>query len=124
MYMHGYEDAPPQLNGFFSKVFKKVFKPALHIGAAVFTGGASIPLSANMLAQEKARKAAQQMADEQAKHDMAVIVANERTATAKVSPAKLLPARKSAVPAWVVPTVIAAGAVAAVAVIVSTSSRR
>lgn len=122
MYLQGYDEGP-QLNGWFSKTFKKIFKPALHIGAAVFTGGASIPMSANMLAQQKAAKEAQRMADEQAKRDMAVIVANEKLATG-VSPAKLLPARKPATPAWVVPTVIAAASVAAVAVIVSTSSRR
>ena len=121
MYMHGYDEA--QLNGWFSKTFKRILKPVAHIGAAVFTGGASIPLSANMLAQEKARKAAQQMADDEAKRQMALIAANERAALAPVSQAKLLPARSS-VPSWVVPTVIAVGAVAATAVIVSVANRR
>lgn len=123
MYLQGYDEGP-QLNGWFSKTFKKIFKPALHVGAAIFTGGASIPMSANMLAQQKAAKEAQRMADEQAKREMAVIVANEKLATGQVSLAKLLPARKPATPTWVVPTVIAAASVAAVAVIVSTSNRR
>lgn len=122
MYMHGYEDAPPQLNGFFSKVFKKVFKPALHIGAAVFTGGASIPLSANYLAQKKAQEAAQKMADDQAKQEMAVIAAQERLALMKVSqekpPSRSLPARRSSIPQWVVPA--AASAVVVAAIVVAT----
>lgn len=122
MYLQGYDD--PQLNGFFSKVFKKVFKPALHIGAAVFTGGASIPLSANYLAQKKAQEAQQKMLDDQARQEMALMAERERTALLPVSQAKLTPAKRSAVPAWVIPTVVAAGAAAATAVIISTASRR
>lgn len=122
MYLQGYDDQP-QLNGFFSKVFKKVFKPALHIGAAVFTGGASIPLSATMLAQEKAQKAQQQMADDEAKRQMALMAAQEKAALLPVSQAKLTPVRRASTPSWVVPTVIAAGAIAATAIIVSTARR-
>lgn len=124
MYLHGYEQSQ-QLDGFFSSLFrsvKKVVKPVAHIGAAVFTGGASIPMSVNMLAQEKARKAAQQMADDQAKRDMALIVAREKAA--KVSQAKLTKARAAKLPSWVVPAAVAGAAVVATAVIVSTASRR
>lgn len=55
----------PGLAGFslkkaFKKIgkgLKKVVKPALHIGAAVFTGGTSLALSASMLKAKQEQKA-------------------------------------------------------------------
>lgn len=76
MYLAEYDD--PQLGGFFKKirkavkkigrpiekVVKKVAKPALHIGAAIATGGQSLSISAGMLAQQRARKEAQAQANQ------------------------------------------------------------
>lgn len=71
MYLADYED--PQMHGLFSslkKVIKKVVKPVAHIGAAVVTGGASIPLSSQLIMRSKANAAQQkQNAAEAAEFD-------------------------------------------------------
>lgn len=55
MYVYTRRAPPQQLGGF---KLKKLLKPIAHIGAAVFTGGSSLALSAKMMADSKARKAA------------------------------------------------------------------
>lgn len=63
MYLAEYD--PHQLGGLGSKLkklVKKVVKPIAHIGAAVVTGGASLAISAQMLARKKAEQAAKEQA--------------------------------------------------------------
>jgi hypothetical protein len=60
--LSGYE-YDPQLGGFFKslkKIVKKVAAPIAHIGAAVLTGGASLAVSAKILADKKAKKMQEQ----------------------------------------------------------------
>lgn len=62
MYLADYAD--PQLAGIgkkLKKVFKKIAKPLAHIGAAVFTGGSSLAISASMLKARADRKSAESM---------------------------------------------------------------
>lgn len=68
MYLAEYDEGP-QMGGLFKslkKVVKKVVKPVAHIGAAVITGGASIPISAQLFARAKAAKDQQAQAQRDA----------------------------------------------------------
>ena len=47
----------PGLSGGFRKKFRKLSKAAAHVGAAVFTGGASLAVSAALLNAERQKKA-------------------------------------------------------------------
>lgn len=61
MYMAAYPRDSMQMGGIGSslkKLVKKVVKPVAHIGAAVLTGGSSLALSAKMIADKNAQKAA------------------------------------------------------------------
>lgn len=60
MYLSDYDD--PQLAGFFSKVWKKVGRPLVHVAAAVVSGGATIPLSIAVEQQRAQKKAAEEAA--------------------------------------------------------------
>jgi len=70
----------PGLDGWLSKTFKKIIKPVVHIGAAIATGGASIPLSASIISAERQKKAMNQMAAEQAALDQAAVFQNPASA--------------------------------------------
>jgi len=79
MYLGEYE----QLGGFGKKLrkfVKKVAAPVAHIGAAVFTGGASLALSANIIKAQQERKAKEAQARAQLEADKAAIAAQERIA--------------------------------------------
>lgn len=138
MYLHDYHD--PQLAG-IGKKLKKVAKAAVHVGAAVFTGGASLAVSAAMINAQKQKKAQAAANAEAARQEQAMIA--QLTAPSSIAPSatpammkpmdaappammKLMDvappqyatqpeaAGPSAMPPWMVPAIIGAGVLAVV----------
>lgn len=92
MYLHDdyYYDGQ-QLGGLgkkLKKFVKKVAAPVAHIGAAIFTGGASLALSANIIKAQQERKAKEAQARAQAESDKAAIAAQEKVAMAQLQVAQ------------------------------------
>lgn len=144
MYLAEYDD--PQLAGFFSKVWKKIGRPLVHVGAAVLTGGASIPLSISVEQQRAQQKAAEEAAriQEQQMREWNAMqpqvlppqgqtfpVSHAQPTTTMLpgspfpitsAPQTLMPAQSST--AWVAPVAAVAAVVAAVAALSNRRGRR
>lgn len=145
MYLSDYDD--PQLAGFFSKVWKKVGRPLVHVAAAVVSGGATIPLSIAVEQQRAQKKAAEQaaaMQEQQIKEwnamqpqvlppqgqPLPVSHAQPLTTMTPGSPfpvtsaIQTMPAQSTPSTAWVAPVAAVAAVVAAAAALSSRSRRR
>lgn len=91
MYLNEYE----QLGGLgkrLKKFVKKVAAPVAHIGAAVFTGGASLAASAAIIKAQQERKAAAQRAEAEARVQREAIASQERIAMTQAGGGNVAPA--------------------------------
>lgn len=146
MYLAEYDD--PQLAGFFSKVWKKVGRPLVHVAAAVVSGGATIPLSIAVeqqraqkkMAEEQARMQEQQMREWNAMQPQVLPpqgqplpVSHAQPTTTMLpgspfpitnAPQTMMPAQPQSPTAWVAPVAAVAAVVAAAAALSNRRGRR